>query len=147
MKTPALAALLALLASASFAQQGQPGGHLVSNWDANNDSAVSLEEATTRRAYVFTTFDQNDDGILNAEEYDAFDEARREDMANEGGAGGHGNGPMKRVLQSMLRETTDVNADGQVTREEFLETVPAWFASMDTNGDGSVTTEDFGKGH
>jgi Ca2+-binding EF-hand superfamily protein len=137
-------AALLLLATQSFAAGGVPGGHFIENWDLDNNGGVSLAEATERRGDVFLTFDADDNGVLNAEEHDLFDEARANDMKENGE--GHGKGK-KNPANGMLRKFTDANGDGEVTRAEFMDSVPAWFARMDKNGDGNVTTDDFGKGH
>ena len=141
----AAAALAALgLAGVAQAQQGNPGAHFVENWDLDGSGDVSLAEATERRGDIFTTFDANDDGFLDGAEYDAFDEARAADME---GQEGHGKGGgMRQVQEGMMRQATDANGDGRVSRQEFLDAVPAWFQRMDRNGDGKVTTDDFGRG-
>jgi uncharacterized protein (DUF2141 family) len=141
-KSPLIVALLFAATTAS-AQQGNPGGHFVESWDLNGDGQVTLAEATERRGDVFLSFDADDNGILSPEEHDFFDEARANDMAENGMV--HGGGK-RNPANGMLREVTDANGDGSVSREEFLDAVPAWFASMDRNGDGAVTTADFGRG-
>ncbi len=139
----ALAAALSLAALPGFAQQGQPGAHFVENWDLNEDGQVTLAEAAERRGDVFVTFDANEDGFLDAEEYVLFDEARANDME---GQGDHGRGAMKRAADGMLLERNDIDGDGKVSRDEFLTQAEAWIVSMDSNGDGVVTTADFGRG-
>ena len=134
-------ALALVMATAASAQQGQPGGHFVDNWDQDGDGAVTLAEATERRDMVFGTFDANEDGFLDAEEYDLFDEARANDMADNGG---HGAG-MQRLGQGLMRDFNDTDGDGMVSKDEFLTRTGDWFAMIDTNGDGAVTTDDFGK--
>ena len=134
-------ALALVMATAASAQQGQPGGHFVDNWDQDGDGAVTLAEATERRDMVFGTFDANEDGFLDAEEYDLFDEARPNDMAHNGG---HGEG-MQRLAQGLMRDFNDTDGDGMVSKDEFLTRTGDWFAMIDTNGDGAVTTDDFGK--
>lgn len=150
--TRTLALLLALAASPVLASshgqgngqgQGNPGAHFIENWDLNGDGHVTLEEATERRGDVFLTFDADENGVLDGEEHDLFDEARANDMKENGM--GHGRGK-NNPANGMLREVTDANGDSQVTREEFMNAVPAWFAKMDRNGDGVVTTDDFGRG-
>ena len=137
-----LTALALVLATAASAQQGQPGGHFVDNWDQDGDGAVTLAEATDRRDMVFGTFDANEDGFLDAEEYDLFDEARANDMKENGmGAGKGKNNP----ANGMAREYTDQDSNGQVSREEFIASVPDWFAQIDKNSDGVVTKDDFAK--
>jgi hypothetical protein len=142
---PKSSMILALVFSATsaFAQQGNPGGHFVENWDLDGDGQVTLAEATERRGDVFVTFDADENGILTSEEHDLFDEARAQDMEQNGmGHGGGGRNP----ANGMLRDVTDADGDGNVTREEFMAAVPAWFEAMDRNGDGVVTTADFGRG-
>ena len=134
---------LALIASQSIAADGVPGSHLVESWDLDDDGKVTLAEAAERRGAVFLTFDADDNGILNSEEHDLFDEARANDMKENGQ--GHGQGK-RNPANGMMREFTDANGDGDVTRAEFMAAVPAWFARMDKNDDGAVTNDDFGKG-
>lgn len=40
----------------------------------------------------------------------------------------------------------DSNADGVITREEFIAGTDLWFAMRDRNGDGGITPADFGPG-
>lgn len=145
MKSTALILTAILLSTtAAQAEQGNPGGHFIENWDLNEDGQVSLEEATERRTDIFATFDADENGVLNAEEHDLFDEARANDMKENGMGHGKGKG---NPANGMLRKFTDANGDGSVSREEFMSAVPGWYAKMDKNGDGTVTAEDFGKGH
>lgn len=137
------------LGLAAQAQQGNPGQHFIENWDIDGDGQVTLAEVTERRSDVFYTFDENEDGVLQPAEHDLFDEARANDMKeNRMGKGqGMGQGQGRRnPANGMRREFTDANGDGQVTRDEFMAAVPAWFAAMDRNGDGAVTAQDFGRG-
>lgn len=140
-KSPFILALL-FAATTATAQQGVPGGHFVENWDLDGDGQVTLAEATERRGDVFLTFDADENGVLSTEEHDLFDEARAMDMAENGE--GHGKGK-RNPANGMLREVTDADGDGLVSREEFMAAVPAWFANMDRNGDNVVTTADFGR--
>ena len=145
----ALAALaLPLLAAPATAQQMRPGQHFVENWDYDGDGKVSLDEATERRGDIFTSFDENEDGVLTPEEYDAFDAARAADMENNQEAnGGHGvGGGMMGYERSMTREVADTNADGVVTRDEFVTGTIGWFTMRDRDGDGFITLADFGPG-
>lgn len=137
--TAAAAALM--LATTAFAQQGNPGGHFIENWDQDGDGAVSAAEIAEKRANVFASFDANEDGVLDAEEYALFDEARANDQAQMGGGHGKGkNGPEA----PMERGFNDTNGDGLVSAEEWAAASPMMFAQLDKNGDGTVTTDDFG---
>ncbi|MCF6304749.1 MAG: EF-hand domain-containing protein [Rhodobacteraceae bacterium] len=132
-----LTATLALTTSA-FAQ-GAPGWGFLNNWDFNEDGQVTLEEATERRGDIFLTFDDNEDGILNADEYAGFDNARAIDQEgktppiNTGRQGATG----------MTLEFNDIDGDGQISREEFISRTAAWIALLDSNADGVVTSADF----
>ena len=136
------------LGTATYAQQGNPGGHFVENWDTNEDGQVTLAEATERRSDIFTTFDEDDNGYLSASDYAMFDEARANDHADNDQGQGQGRGHGKdREGQGMTMDFNDVNGDGQVSRDEFMTRTKDWYAQMDRNGDGTVTTADFGRGN
>lgn len=142
-RTTPLTAILCIVALPALAQQGLPGAHFVENWDLNEDGQVTLAEAQERRGDVFLTFDANEDGFLDAEEYVLFDEARANDME---GQGDHGSGAMMRAADGMLLERNDTDGDGKVSRDEFLTQAQTWMDSMDRNGDSVITTADFGRG-
>ena len=141
MKNTLITAVAALIIATPVLAQNVPGGHFVENWDLDENGSVSFEEVSERRSDIFLTFDADDNGILNSEEYDMFDEARAADQENSGD--GHGRGK-NNAANAMSREFADTNADGQVTRDEFLAGTPGWFQMRDRNGDGVVTTQDFG---
>ncbi len=135
-------ALVTTLTPAALWAGDMPGRHFIENWDLNGDGAVTLEELVERRGDVFAAFDANDDGRLDAEDYATFDEARANDMADNAGAGGKGEG---RVQKGMTLAFNDIDGDGVVTREEFLSRAAAWMAMIDRNGDGRITPADFGR--
>jgi Ca2+-binding EF-hand superfamily protein len=137
---------LILTTTGALAQQGQRGAHFIENWDLDGDGAVSLAEASERRGDVFASFDANEDGFLDAEEYVLFDQARADDMANNGGAEGHGGKGMMNAANGMRLEVNDTDSDGKVSLKEFVDGAEPWIARMDRNGDGVVTTDDFGRG-
>lgn len=120
-----------------------PGEHFIENWDLNGDGAVSAEEARERRSDVFASFDADDDGYIDAEEYKTFDEARALDQEQNGdhGMGRGRNNP----ANGMRLEANDADGDGRVSREEFLDRAASWIRNIDRNGDGVVTTADFGR--
>ena len=138
---------LALAFSAAPAMAaGKPGAHFVENWDLDKDGRVTADEARERRSDVFASFDANDDGYLDAEEYVLFDEARANDQKNHEGEGqgkGHGQGK-RNPANGMKLEANDTDKDGKVSRDEFLDNAAGWIAMIDRDGDGVVTTDDFG---
>ena len=137
----ATTALTALLATTAFASGGgTPGAGFLDEWDMNTDGQVTVEDVASRRSDIFVSFDADDNGVLDAEEYAFFDEARE---TSHEGEGGHGNGERKAAV-GMTQAFNDVDGDGSVTLEEFLAQSGAWLALVDRNGDGVVMANDFG---
>lgn len=135
------AALILATVGTCFAAEG-PGAHFIENWDLNGDGAVTAEEARERRGNVFASFDANDDGFLDAEEYVLFDEARAQDQA-ENEPKGMGKGA-RNPANGMRLEVNDTDGDGKVSETEFLDNAASWIEMIDRNGDGVVTVADFG---
>lgn len=136
-----IAPALLLFATASFAQQGNPGAHFIENWDQDGNGAVSAAEIADKRSNVFASFDADENGSLSAAEYVLFDEARANDQAQMGG--GHGKG-MKKMEAPMELGFNDENADGEVSAAEWAAASPRMFDALDRNGDGNITAADFG---
>lgn len=137
------AAILIANATLVAAEEG-PGAHFLQNWDLDGNGEVSAEEARTRRSDVFASFDANDDGFLDAEEYAVFDEARALDQS-ENEPKGMGNG-RRNPANGMRLEANDDDGDGKVSEAEFLGNAASWIDAIDRNGDGVVTATDFGPG-
>lgn len=140
MKTLLLTTAL-LIPVAAFAADRQPGSHFIENWDLDANGAVTLAELTEKRGDVFYTFDSDDDGMLTAEEYSYFDDARKVDMQNNAERSG---GKMGKVQKGMTLEYNDTDGDGSVSRNEFLANTTDWLAIIDQDGSGDVTFADFG---
>ena len=139
-KLTVLLTCAALMPIAAFAQD-TPGSHFVENWDLDGNGSVSSEEITERRGDIFVMFDQDEDGMLSAEEYVLFDETRAADMENN--AGGHGKGG-DLMQEGLTLGFNDTDADGKVSKEEFVSNSAAWFTQIDRNGDAMITSADFG---
>ncbi|OOY28483.1 hypothetical protein BMI90_07360 [Thioclava sp. L04-15] len=140
MKLSITATAFVLTASAALAQT-TPGDQFMQAWDLNGDGIATLAELQEMRGNVFASFDANDDGVLDAEEYVLFDEARAADVANYQD---DQRAQMQKVADGMSLAASDLDADGRVSREEFLKGVEPWFTALDKNADGGVTLEDFG---
>ena len=130
---------LALTTTAALAQT-TPGDQFLLNWDLNQDGTATLDELREMRGNVFFSFDANEDGYLNAEEYVLFDEARANDVANYEAAQ---RAQMQKVADGMSLPVADLDSDGRVSEAEFLSGAETWFAALDQNGDGGITLDDF----
>jgi hypothetical protein len=132
---------LATLLPIAAAAQGAPGSHFIENWDLDGDGAVTIAELTEKRGDVFYTFDYDENGLLDEEEYFYFDEARANDMKNQGD---EAQGKMGRVQEGMQMAFNDADGDGMVSEEEFLAKAADWLTLIDRDASGDVTTADFG---
>lgn len=139
MKLHLIPAVIALTATAALAQT-TPGDQFMQNWDLDGNGEATLEELREMRGNVFFTFDANEDGYLDAEEYVLFDEARSNDVANYEA---EQRDQMQAVADGMSLTASDIDGDGLVGREEFLAGTDGWFADLDRNGDGVITLDDF----
>lgn len=137
----AIAAATLAITLPALAQEGVPGAHFIENWDMDGNGLVDAEEALAKRGDLFTMFDKDESGALEAAEYDLFDETRIMDM--DLNAEGQRFGAMRAVEEGLLRDFNDGDGDGTVTRAEFEAASPAWFAGVDTDGNGLVETVDF----
>ena len=140
MKIRMATAALLLSATAALAQTS-PGNQFMDNWDLDGNGTATVEELREMRASVFLSFDSNEDGALDAEEYVMFDEARQNDVNNYEGAQ---RAQMQKVADRMSLAASDLDKDGKVAREEFLAGADTWFAELDKNADGGITLDDFG---
>lgn len=109
-----------------------PGRGRAAMIDANEDGAVSGEEAASHADMTFTAMDSNDDGSLTADEY----------MAVRIGPGLGYNGDIKAAMQarkSARFDPMDADKDGAVSKAEFIAASKSHFDAADTDGDGKVT--------
>ena len=140
-----IALAIALGTGAATAQQGNPGANFITQWDSDGDGIVSFEEVQTRRGDLFTTFDANEDGQLDSEEFVVIDETRVANQAamQEQAGMGRGRGQMDQEPDRIL---VDTNRDGLISRDEFLAATTLWMSMRDRNGDNKITVQDFGRG-
>lgn len=151
---------IALPLAASAVTRGE---NFLTNWDLDGDGQVTLAEVLERRADLFATFDENEDGTLTAEELAAHDEMRvamqpqdRQGRAwgNDGqGMGpnggqrrmamdqpqgqGFGHGPGRGQPQGMAPQSWgQPNAGSQAMQQQLG-------LGLDTNGDGEISRDEF----
>ncbi len=139
MKAHLIAAALALTTTAALAQT-TPGERFLQSWDLDESGAATPSELREMRGRVFSAFDADENGLLSADEYVYFDEARANDVATyEGGQRDR----MQSIADGLGLAANDTDADGAVGREEFVAGADGWFARLDKNGDGAITVADF----
>ncbi len=103
-----------------------------------------FEELHEMRGNVFFTFDANEDGYLDAEEYVMFDEARQNDVNNYES---DQRAQMQAVADDMSLPNSEIDGDGRVSEHEFLVGADGWFTDLDTNHSGTITLVDFNIRH
>lgn len=171
-----LAASMILVGGAALARgPGEPMAQFLLEWDINADGSVSAEDVTLRRSELFTMFDLNGDGVIDADEQDNMATAiAGQQEANQGMHGqgqgrgpgqgraqgmgqGHGraqgqgqgfgmdNAPGPRIHAAMTLAYNDADANGLISAEEWAAATPRLFAELDRNGDGSVDPQDLGR--
>lgn len=149
----ATSAAFSLVAGLAFAQQGNPGAHMMEQWDISADGQLTLEEARTKRGEIFYMFDAEGDGVLTAKDWAMVEQHIADEMGTKGagqGAGmgmkhGAANGPGAAMHEAMPPAFNDSDGHGKVSLAEFEAATDALFAMLDRNGDGVVTTADFGR--
>jgi EF hand len=133
LATGALALGAAAFAGASLAGgdwgHHNGGGHgggmrFFEQFDANQDGRLTQAEVDEVRRSQLTEFDQNGDGSLTLEEYQAlWLDAMREHMVDR-------------------FQAHDDDGDGMVTAEEFGEPFDRIVSRLDQNGDGELTADE-----
>jgi Ca2+-binding EF-hand superfamily protein len=99
-------------------------GERLKEMDADKDGAVTLDEFLARRAPIFARFDQNNDGVIDAAEF----EASARESADYW---------IRRFIKRF-----DADRDGRVSKEEFAMARRERFAMRDLNDDGRLGLED-----
>jgi Ca2+-binding EF-hand superfamily protein len=109
---------------------GGPGRHerMIEQFDADQDGAITQVEIDQVRRDRLAAFDQNNDGSLTLEEYQAlWLDAMRERMVDR--------------FQDL-----DDDGDAIVTVEEFVEPFGSMVGRLDRNGDGALSRDDMRRG-
>ncbi|SFJ91125.1 hypothetical protein [Celeribacter neptunius] len=142
----------------TLAEVRERRGDLFYMFDADEDGRLNDEE--------YATFDETRamDREMHLEEYGISAGPGAGLGRGQGGPGAQGQGFARQAQQSqkgpgngqrfaagidqvqnsMTRKANDLNGDGVVTREEFIDNGNQWFARMDRNRDGVVSLQDFG---
>ena len=90
--------------------------------DADKDGAVTLEEFLGRRTPGFAQFDKNNDGVVDAAEFDA---AAKESSDYW----------IKRYIKRL-----DADKDGKISKDEFARRAQERFAMRDLNEEAAWTS-------
>jgi Ca2+-binding EF-hand superfamily protein len=98
---------------------GHRGMHL-ERADANNDGNITREEFLAGPSQMFARLDDNNDGVISADE-----RPQRGERSERRG-----------------RRHADANSDGQISQSEFAAMSASRFERLDSNDDGRVTREE-----
>ena len=112
--------------------RSRPGPERFAEMDANDDGAISLDEAMVKPLEHFSEADLNQDGGVTAEEFAAAQEAKREER--------------RRKRHARMFDALDSDNDGIISAEEFSARAEARFDRMDADNDGLVTEEEAKEG-
>ena len=125
--------------------------HFMSNWDADSDGKVTLQEAQERREAIFAAFDADEDGFLTAPELATMDEMRANEhasMANPpaGRGQGMGRGMGQGQGMGMGRGHGMGQGQGMGRGMRFQATAEGGMHNrrmIDANGDGRISKDEF----
>lgn len=122
-------ALLALGCSLSFAVHAQAferPGALLEQADTNEDGLLTLEEFKAARAAAFPKRDRNGDGHIDDADLSQLSSAR----------------PRARAAAEEMTAQLDLDGDGKITQQEFVDGAVAAFNRADGNGDGVLDAKE-----
>ncbi len=120
---------------------GRMSERVIRRFDENRDGKVTREEFDANLRRMFAHMDLNNDGRITDEDLPPMMRGRNALAEGAGtgfgnGRGGHG-GPMMGLLRG-----ADANKDGVITLEEAQTRAVAMFAQFDRNRDGTIDTAD-----
>lgn len=114
------------LAGAAFAGDGRAaGGGDLTRADANGDGVVEWAEVQEMRATMFARLDRDENGVVNAEDRPRGPIGRRFDTAF-----------------ADVKSRFDADADGGVSRTEFVDAPAPAFEAADADGDRVLSAEE-----
>ncbi|MEO0551439.1 MAG: signal transduction protein [Pseudomonadota bacterium] len=94
--------------------------------DANGDGSIEWQELVDMRASIFERLDRNDDGVVSSKDSPNF---------------GPGKGRFGQALEQ-VKQSSDADGDGQITKTEMLEAPSPLFDNGDTNEDKILSAEE-----
>jgi len=118
--------------------QGYRGGHgarMMGLIDQNNDGVISADEAAAHAEAAFQAMDADEDGTLTKDEFTRFHGGR--------GAGWGWHRPARQEWKEEHFKEFDKDTDGKLTKAEFMDGHRAQFEAADANKDGKVTPWEF----
>ena len=118
--------LVLVLGCTAAAAQGRQGLANLEQADTNKDGSISKAEYLEARAQQFAKFDRNSDGYID----DADMPTRTEGQPQRG----------RRAAQ--LRAQLDANADGKISKAEFVDAPAPAFERADADRNGVLTTQE-----
>ena len=130
MRTSRIIALFCLMAAGAVPARAQAQGRDPGEWlaraDTIADGRITRSEFRAMRAQLFSWLDRNGDGYLSRDDAPRLRRARQ---------------AMNERLDEMTRQF-DVNRDGRVSRDEFVNGPARIFDLADANGDGVIDREE-----
>lgn len=117
------AGLAFAVAAPAHAQANDPY-KLMMSADADSDGQVSRQELIASRGDMFAKLDRNGDGVLS----DADRRKSRPRLAS-----------VQNARFDQIRKEFDVDANGEVSKQEFVNGPTPLFDKADANADGFVT--------
>lgn len=143
--TPSLTLAFVLAGTCCIAQAQERG--LFERLDKDENGFVDESEVGDDAARLFNrllrTSDENKDGKLSREEFQAGT-TQRPDDAPPADSPPADRPPMAFDAAAMLQRL-DANSDGKLARDELPERIRPAFERIDANGDGSVDQEEFNR--
>jgi Ca2+-binding EF-hand superfamily protein len=118
--------LLAAAAGAAQAQMRPSPSAMFDNADTNHDGSIAREEFYAARGALFPKRDSNSDGFIDDADMPKGLAAR----------------PRLSEAVEKMRAQLDLNSDGKITPQEFVDGAMPLFDKADTNGNGALETQE-----